>query len=392
MRTVRKTRGTNNLPRTDGPSVNDLALPGLGPIPAHRPATVAEACRLVADARSNGRAVYPIGGRTMLDLGLPPTKPGIALDTTGLNLVVDYPARDMTITVGAGITLEALNVILAKENQWLPVDVPLAGRATIGGAVATNASGPHRYGHGTLRDAVIGISFLTDDGVDVKGGGRVVKNVAGYDFMKLQTGALGTLGVLTQITLKVKPQPETTATLAFGCSANELAGMLDLLHKSSSRPVAIELLNAAAWTETGSATVVGDWVLAVGFEEKKVTVDWQRDTLLAELKRETVDLYGVWQTVTDLQVRPASRSIGKASVRPSQVAEFANRINRDGAILHAQPLNGIVWLHSDSLPGTEFAIRRGATTPSKGGADWELMKHIKKTLDPDNVFNPGRLW
>lgn len=371
--------------------MNDIALPGLGPISAHRPTTGAEAGRLVADARAGGRAVYPVGGRTMLDLGRPPTKPGIALDTTGLNAVVDYPARDMTITVGAGITIESLNGILAKENQWLPVDVPLPGRATLGGAVATNASGPHRYGHGTLRDAVIGISFLTDDGTEVKGGGRVVKNVAGYDFMKLQTGALGTLGVLTQITLKVKPRPETTATLAFGCSANDLAAMLDLLHKSNSRPVAIELLNAAAWKETGSVAVVGDWVIAVGFEEKKVTVDWQRATLLHDLKRETVDLDGVWQTVTDLQVRPASRFIGKASVRPSQVAEFANRVNRDGALVHAQPLNGIVWLHSES-PGTEFAIRRGATVPAKGGADWELMKHVKKTLDPDNVFNPGRLW
>ena len=120
-------------------------------------------------------------------------------------------------------------------------------------------------------------------------------------------------------------------------------------------------------------------------------MDWQRATLLAELKREPVELSGAWQTVTDLQVRPASRFIGKASVRPSQVAEFANRLNRDGALVHAQPLNGIVWLHSDATPGNEFAIRRGATVPSKGGADWELMKHVKRTLDPDNVFNPGRL-
>ena len=89
-----------------------------------------------------------------------------------------------------------------------------------------------------------------------------------------------------------------------------------------------QLLNAAAWKETGSVAVSGEWVIAVGFEEKKVTVDWQRSTLLDELKREPLDLYGIWQTVTDLQVRPASRFIGKVSVRPSQVAEFANRCKR----------------------------------------------------------------
>jgi glycolate oxidase FAD binding subunit len=367
-------------------------LPGLGSLPVERPATIADAGRLVRAGRAAGTGIYPVGGRTMLDLGLPPKKPGIALDTSALNAVVDYPARDMTITVQAGITIEALNRTLATENQWLPVDVPLPARATIGGAIATNASGAHRLGHGTLRDAVIGIGFLTDDGVEVKGGGRVVKNVAGYDFMKLQTGALGTLGLITHVTLKVKPRPETTATVAFGCRATELGERLDQLHKSNSRPVAIELLNAAAWAETGAAAIPGDWILLVGFGEKRVTVDWQKKTLLDELKRDTRDLFNLWETVTDLQVRPASRFIGKASVLPSQVAEFANRCNRDGALVHSQPLNGIVWLHAEERPGPEFVLRRGATKPAKAGADWELMKHVKATLDPDNVFNPGRLW
>jgi glycolate oxidase FAD binding subunit len=374
-------------------AVNDsIALPGLGPIPVERPPSIAEAGRLVRECRAAGRAVYPVGGRTMLDLGLPPKKPGIALDTTALAAVIDYPARDMTITVQAGIAVAELDRVLANEGQWLPVDVPLPMRATLGGAIATNASGPHRFAHGTLRDAVIGIGFLSDDGVEVKGGGRVVKNVAGYDFMKLQTGALGTLGLLTHVTLKVKPRPEATATIGFGCKAGELVDVLDGLHKSNSRPVAVELLNAAAWAETGAAAIPGDWVLLIGFGEKRVTVEWQKKTLLDELRRETHDLFGLWQSATDLQVRPASRFIGKASIRPSQVAEFANRYNRGDVLIHAQPLNGIVWLHSDESIGPEFALRRCETKPAKAGADWELMKHIKQTLDPDNVFNPGRLF
>lgn len=371
--------------------MSDTITVGAASVPVYRPGSTAEVCRLVADARADKRAVYPVGGRTMLDLGLPPTKPGVAIDTTALAGVIDYPARDMTVTVQAGVTVEELNRALAAENQWLPIDVPLPGRATLGGAVATNASGPRRFGYGTLRDYVIGISFVTDDGVEVKGGGRVVKNVAGYDFMKLQTGALGTLGVVTQVTLKVKPRPEAAAAVAFGCPVNGLAAALDLLHKSNSRPVAVELLNAAAWKELGLPAVLGDWVIAVGFEEKRVTVDWQRATLLAELNRPTVTVDGVWQRVTDLQVRPASRFIGKAAVRPSQAAEVANRANREGVLVHGQPLNGIVWAHGETV-GDEFIQRRGATKAANGGADWELMKHVKRTLDPDDVFNPGRMW
>src|SRR6478736_2819398 len=121
-----------------------------------------------------------------------------------------YPARDMTITVQAGVTIARLRDVLKAEGQQLPVDVPFPDRATLGGAVATNASGPRRFGHGTLRDYVIGISVVDDRGEEMKGGGRVVKNVAGYDLMKLYTGSLGTLGIITQLTLKVKPRPEAS--------------------------------------------------------------------------------------------------------------------------------------------------------------------------------------
>ena len=152
----------------------------------------------------------------MLDFGMPPARPGIALSTTALNQVIDYPARDLTITVQAGITMKELQATLAKENQWLPIDIPET--ATIGGAIACDVSGPRRYGYGTLRDYVIGITVVNDRGEETHAGGRVVKNVAGYDFMKLHTGALGTLGVITQVTLKVKPKPE-----ALGLMTNSLS-------------------------------------------------------------------------------------------------------------------------------------------------------------------------
>jgi glycolate oxidase FAD binding subunit len=379
--------------------VNDaLSIAGSTPYPVRQPATLAEVGQLVREARSQNQGVYPVGGRTLLDLGRRPTKPGFALDTTKLADVVDYPARDMTITAQAGITIAKLQEVLAKENQWLPIDVPNSERATLGGALATNTSGPHRYGYGTLRDYVIGIGFITEDGVEVKGGGRVVKNVAGYDFMKLQTGALGTLGIITHVTLKVKPRPEANIAVLFSCSSAQLGSVLDLLHKSNSRPVAVELLNAPASEGVGVETSA-EWVIAVGYEEKAVTVEWQKSTVMNELKTQGIgttqnktgsDAARLWQAIVNLQTHAGSAIISKATVKPSLVAERMLAEYRDEVLLHAQPLNGILWHHSEPK-SSDWQIRRGAA-PSRDGAEWELMKHIKKTLDPNDLFNPGRLF
>ncbi len=373
-------------------------------MPVHRPTSVAELCDVVKKARAAKQGIYPVGGMTTLDVGLPPLKPGVAVDTTAMKQVIDYPARDMTITVQAGITVAALQAVLAKEGQWLPVDVATPELATLGGALALNQSGPRRYGCGTLRDYAIGISFVTDDAVEVKAGGRVVKNVAGYDMMKLQIGAVGTLGVITQVTLKVKPKPEASAAVVFGCTADSIGAVIDLLHNSKSRPVAVELLNALAWQAVGAKpAVASDWVLAVGFEEKAATVAWQKATLLDELKAAPVrdvtefdDATTLWSGITGLQTRHQSQYIRKVSVLPSKVAEELAK--SPSSLIHAHALSGVIWLHGEGA--TDGAVIRrcpseakksqpvwGETTP-----DWELMRHVKKTLDPDNVFNPGRLF
>ncbi len=150
----------------------------------HQPATVADIGEVVRQAAESGLAIYPAGGQTQWDLGLPPTHRGILVDTRRLDQVIDYPARDMTITVQAGMTVARLQTLLATESQRLPIDVPCAEQATLGGILATNVSGPRRFGCGTLRDYVIGISVVNDEGHEVKAGGRVVKNVAGYDMLQ----------------------------------------------------------------------------------------------------------------------------------------------------------------------------------------------------------------
>src|SRR5262249_2912889 len=155
-------------------------IDGLGPLPAVRPATVAELGDVVRRCAVEGKAVYPVGGGTMLDYGRPPTKPGVAVSLTALDQVIDFPARDMTITVQAGITIARRREVTRAEGLELPIDVPEPQRATLGGAIACNVSGPRRYGYGTFRDYVLGITVVTDRGEKAKAGGRVVKNVAGY--------------------------------------------------------------------------------------------------------------------------------------------------------------------------------------------------------------------
>ena len=395
-----------------------IAIDEFGPLNVRRPESVADLGGLVKEAAASGQGVYPVGGRTTLDIGLPPTKPGFALDTSALKRVVDYPARDMTITVQAGITISELRKTLAAEGQWLPIDVPHPERATLGGAVALNLSGPRRFGAGTFRDYVIGISFMTDEGEEVKAGGRVVKNVAGYDLMKLQVGAVGTLGVISQLTLKVKPKPESAAVVRLVCSAAELGGVLDRLHASKSRPVVADITS-------DHSTVGAAWAVWAGFEEKAETVEWQVQTLLEELKHAPVTDVTAERGPAALErleslVNPIeSKFVIKANVRPSALARFANAAAESNDYrIQSQALNGILTastvmdmsfekalLEVNRLAaiaaecGGNLTIRRCPASwksrlPVWGrpGPDRELMKHVKRTLDPKNVFNPGRLF
>src|SRR5262245_39284199 len=127
-----------------------------GPLRVERPTAVADLSEMVRRASAAGEAIYPMGGGTMLCFGNRPTKRGVAVELRGLDSVIDYPARDMTITVQAGMTVGRLQALLAPENQRLPIDVPRADTATVGGVLATNASGPRRFGYGTLRDYLLG--------------------------------------------------------------------------------------------------------------------------------------------------------------------------------------------------------------------------------------------
>jgi glycolate oxidase FAD binding subunit len=387
-----------------------------------RPANVAELCERVRQAVGEGRAVYPLGGGTMPDLGRPAQKQGITVELTRLDQVIDYPARDMTITVQAGITVGRLQEVLAKENQRLPVDVPLPELATLGGAIATNASGPRRYGFGTLRDYVIGINVVNDRGEEVKAGGRVVKNVAGYDLCKLHIGALGTLGIITQVTLKVRPRPEATALVQFGCT--RLGELLDVLTSSATRPSALSVLSpAAAAGMLGEQVEMGasSWRVLVGFEDNYAAVEWQVEQLQRELaaiplgdwrRWDDAEAEMRWMRVTDFQAAPTAPVIFKATLRPSAVAGFCESAERIAPALLAHAGDGSVFGHLPAETTAETvtqlrelamrserslvllrcpeALRTSSLIWGEARGDWELMRSVKRALDPKGVFNPGR--
>jgi glycolate oxidase FAD binding subunit len=348
------------------------------------------------------------------------------VDLRGLDRVIDYPARDMTITVQAGITIERLRDTLKAEGQQLPVDVPFPERATLGGAIATNASGPRRFGHGTLRDYVIGITIVNDRGEEVKGGGRVVKNVAGYDLMKLYTGSLGTLGVVTQLTLKVKPLLEAVALVAAPCPPGMLETVLNrVLPTTATRPTMISVANGPAAQLLGSKAA--GHLVVVGFEEKAATVAWQVERLGQELPPELRttdsefqgDLAALFiQKWADFPLTNPHGLTFKANVVPAATAEFFRHADgltpRPALIAHAG--NGIVFGHLPADLGPErakailddldrlAAERAGnvvvlrcppawkAVVPVWGRStpDRVLMRAVKDRLDPGRVFNPGR--
>jgi glycolate oxidase FAD binding subunit len=399
-------------------------------------ATVSELRAQVREAVAAKEAVYPTGGQTMLDYGLPPCRPGRAVDLRGLRRLIDYPARDMTITIEAGITVAELQGILASESQRLPVDVPLAERATLGGALATNSNGPRRFGFGTWRDYVIGITVVNDQGAEVKAGGRVVKNVAGYDLCKLYIGSLGTLGVITQVTLKVRPRPERQAIAALSCPADSLEEILKGVHAAALRPCSVTVLSPASAQQilatkpmrdqAASPEPTTDWLTLVGFEDHAETVDSQlvrlrqAAGLSSAFRRQWPDApsQALWQTLADSYLQAEGPLTFKANLLPRNVASFCRQAVTlpEVAYLQAEAASGIVIGHATADLTLDQARRMLTTLLDTAAAghgnvvllrcpaawkselpvwgrprdDFALMRAVKDKLDPNGVFNPGR--
>ena len=221
----------------------DGKTPGAVVLPSSRE-SIRQVIRWASD---HGLSVVPRGGGTQLALGNVPSRVDLVLDLSRYHRVLDYQPADLTATVEAGISLAALQRELAPGGKFLPLEAPLAERATIGGILAANASGPLRYGYGLPRDWLIGISVVTADGVEAKAGGKVVKNVTGYDLNKLYIGSLGTLGVIVEATFKLVPRPAALAALAAGFSSlREGAEAGASLLRQVFAPQGVQVINSEA--------------------------------------------------------------------------------------------------------------------------------------------------
>lgn len=395
-------------------------------------AAVADAIRTAYESRA---PIYPVGGGTCLDYGGAIPADGPRLELAQLNRLVDFTPRDMTIVAEAGIRMSELAATLAAEGQQLPIDVPRAAEATLGGVVATNWSGPRRLGHGTMRDYVIGIHAVDGRGVAFKGGGRVVKNVAGYDFCKLLTGSLGTIGVITQLALKVKPLTEASATLVAACqNLATVDAVLKRLMNLAATPTAIDVLVGKAWNQDAAGgNDQHTSTIAVRVEGTAAEVAWMAERVQ----------YEFWQGgAAGAQRLPADR----AEALTVQQAEFADRgaaSDHDGAALvlkmavppsvvlatidelsvhdgactiQAHAASGIVIARFvDFAAGNVSKVLMGKLRPAaieRGGSVvvlqtklegltphivWGnrtdatvLMERIKREFDPHNILNPGR--
>ena len=231
----------------DPAQLASYAIEGIEPALVVTPANAEEVAAIVRVGNQAGANIVAAGGMTAQDFGAAPEPGFILLRSARLKEVEHYDAGDLTVGVGAGTTLAELDAMLAANRQMLPLDGACGEAATLGGALARNAQGPLQHGYGGVRDYCIGVRFVTGDGKRAKAGGRVVKNVAGYDLMKLLIGSFGTLGVITSASFKLVPRPLNTATFAagFGSPADALAWR-DRVLASPLAPMCLEIVSPHA--------------------------------------------------------------------------------------------------------------------------------------------------
>jgi glycolate oxidase FAD binding subunit len=397
------------------------AVDGVVPRWVVRPGGIAEVQTCVRATAADGLALVPSGLGTYLDRGAPPSRLDVLLRLDRLARVLDHQAADMTVTVEAGCRLDALAAILAAAGQWLPLDPPAPATTTVGGLIAADLSGPLRAAHGRVRDALLGVRVVAADGALVHGGGRVVKNVAGYDLPKLHVGAFGTVGVIVEATFKVGPRPvcEEAVVVAARTSAAAVEFARAVLD-SDVVPHWLEVAGSGGLAEgpgDGAAVAVG----LAGIAEE-VAHGRARTLALAAARGvgavPVADGTGLRLRLAAFPLEPAAAML-RAAALPTEVGDvmlaFAREAGAAGSPVRclAHAANGVVraaiarataiapvvaalrpWLEAR---GGALVVER-ATPEVKGEVDvWgdpgpglQLMRRVKEAFDPGRVLAPGR--
>ena len=402
------------------PGTPDDAVDGVVPRWVVRPGNVAEVQACVRDAAAANEAIVATGLGGHLDVGGRPTRLDVLLRLDLLSRVLDHQAADMTVTVEAGCPLATLAQTLAAAGQWLPLDPP--GDTTVGGFIAANLSGPLRASQGTVRDLLIGIRTVAADGALVSGGGKVVKNVAGYDLPKLHVGALGTVGVIVEATFKVRPRPEREEAVVIACrnaeeAADIAAGALD----AAVPPLWLEVAGAGSLAEgpgDGAAAVIG-----LGGTADEVAHGREIAMRASRRAIAVADGAGLRARLSAFPVEPAA-AVLRAATLPADVGAVlagAERAARDvGAAVRtvAHAANGVVRVavaDERSVPALVRALRpareaaggslvverarpavkdalaaAGLDVWGDPGPGYELMRRLKAAFDPARLLSPGR--
>ena len=354
---------------------------------------------------------------------------GLALDalmlvsTAKLDQVIDHAVGDLTVTVQAGMRFGELQTQLKKAGQFVAIDPSYEDRATVGGIVATGDSGALRHRYNSVRDMVLGVELVRSDGERVKAGGRVVKNVAGYDLMKLLTGSYGTLGIMTQVTLRLYPLQESSKTVFLSGEASAVARVMRALLNSGLTPTAIDLLSATVCEPLDLSAAMGlSMGLLVRFQglAESVTEQVKRLMALGQSQELTTAVPlaedQLWQCLGQVLTREASadRVLCKWAVRSAETVATLSYLQEKfpdaSARFHVGGGLGQVQFPSvtaaELLGVRSFVEARGGfltvlEAPDElkasldvwgyqgNGLGW--MRSIKQRFDPQGLLSPGRL-
>lgn len=394
------------------------------PVVKVSPASEEQAAELFRAVSEYGLTAAPIGGATQLAMGNVPERIDVAVSSERLDKVVEYSPADMVVSVQAGVQLGSLQAVLREHGQQLPIDPLVSGAATVGGIIATGVSGPMRTLYGGLRDMTIGLHTVYPNGNIVKAGGKVVKNVAGYDMTKLFVGSLGSLAYITEASFKLRPIP-THMELCL------LSGSAEQVNQLSSKMIHSHLIPARMEAITGGLSNLEQpnrpWVLAIESHENHTSAayqtrqlqTWGQDLGMDSYVLQASDVEGFWKDYRS-QLLESEAAIRLTSA-PNRMMELVQRLKSqlEGLGLSVRTSAGVfigvarVYMSGGSLVEQERAIQlcRELVAVNKGTAVVEfaplelrkridsfgpvqselaLMKGIKTAIDPNRLMSPGR--
>ncbi|MEQ9624687.1 MAG: FAD-binding oxidoreductase [Coleofasciculus chthonoplastes F1-TOW-03] len=387
------------------------------------PTTIQQLCQVMESANTHNWQVLPCGNGSKLAWAGVGKPVDVVISTQNLNQVIDHPVGDLTVTAQAGVKLADLQPILLKTNQFLPLEPAYPESATLGGIISTADSGSWRQRYGGVRDMLLGVSFVRSDGQLAKAGGRVVKNVAGYDLMKLLTGAYGTLGILTEVTFRLYPVQEASGTVVLTGDADAIASTTQTLLASALTPTAAELLSSGLVKQLDIGQRMG---LMVRFQSVTKSVQEQSSRLLEVGQQlglqgtlyQDSDEVTLWQSLPEqIWGMPQSTSITcKIGIVPTAAVMTLTVLDTltSGTglgFIHAGSGLGKVRFDPETVkPETILKIRENCQSHSGfltvleapisvkqqldvwgySGNALDIMRQIKQKFDPKTLLSPNR--